>query len=208
VTARSRSSQLQRSFLVTSSRWRRVTSCRPMAGSSIRRRCEAQEAALTGESAPVERTPECCPGRRSRSGPDEHALREHVRDAWDGVDGRDRYRHADADGSDRDDADVGDADAVALQNGSTPSPRRWGSSRGSRWRSSSWSGWHVAWTRRSCSSWARRWRSPRFRAVAPARDRGRQVGPWPARTRAYDTRRRTSGRSRARVDREADRVRR
>ena len=79
---------------------------------------ETQEAALTGESAPVGKDAGSASGRGCRARRSvEHAVPEHVGDTWDGVDGRDRDRDADADGSDRDDADLGHADAVAAAEG-------------------------------------------------------------------------------------------
>ena len=75
---------------------------------------ETQEAALTGESAPVPKDAERARrrGRRARRSL-EHAVPEHLRDAGDRGDGRHRHGNADGDGSDRADAVVRDTNAIA-----------------------------------------------------------------------------------------------
>ena len=79
---------------------------------------ETQEAALTGESAPVAKD-----ARHARSG--RVALGDRTNMVFQntsvtrgtGVDGRDGHRHADPDGPDRHDAHVGDPDPVAAAEG-------------------------------------------------------------------------------------------
>ena len=68
---------------------------------------ETQEAALTGESAPVAKDAGGPARRRRRARrPHEHALPEHLGDARHRRDGRDGDRHGHRDGPDRDDADA------------------------------------------------------------------------------------------------------
>ena len=79
---------------------------------------EAQEAALTGESAPVSKD-SARPGRgrcRARR-PDEHVVPEHLGDQGHRVDGGHRHRDDDPDGSDRHHADLGHPDPVAAAEG-------------------------------------------------------------------------------------------
>ena len=98
----------------TSCRSRPVTSCRPTAASCASATLETQEAALTGESAPVAKDAGRAGRRRGRARrPDEHALPEHLGDPGHRDDGRHGHRHGDPDGSDRDDADLGDAHPLA-----------------------------------------------------------------------------------------------
>ena len=76
---------------------------------------ETQEAALTGESAPVAKDAAALDGAEVAVGDRvQHAVPEHGGDPWHGDgDGRHRDRHGDADGSDRDDADLGHPHALA-----------------------------------------------------------------------------------------------
>ena len=81
---------------------RRATSCPPTAGSSRRPPSRLQEAALTGESAPVAKDAAHAPGgdvgaRR----PHEHGLPEHAGDPRDGDVRRHRHRSGDPDGPHR-----------------------------------------------------------------------------------------------------------
>ncbi len=79
---------------------------------------ETQEAALTGESAPVSKDASTLAERRGRAGrPLEHGVPEHVGDPRHGDGGRDGNRHADADGADRHHADVGHAHPLAAAEG-------------------------------------------------------------------------------------------
>ena len=60
---------------------------------------ETQEAALTGESAPIGKAAAAAAGRGRRARrPLQHAVPEHVGDAGHRRDGRDRHRHGDRDG--------------------------------------------------------------------------------------------------------------
>ena len=74
---------------------------------------EAQEAALTGESAPVSKDAKAVAARRRARRPRRHAVPEHVGDARHRGHGRDGHRDGHRDGPDRDAADVGDAGALA-----------------------------------------------------------------------------------------------
>ena len=66
---------------------------------------EAQEAALTGESAPVAKDPAALASRRHPARrPRRHAVPEHLGHARHRRDARHRHRHGDRDGPDRDDA--------------------------------------------------------------------------------------------------------
>ena len=79
---------------------------------------ETQEAALTGESAPIAKQAGVLPaGRDRRRRPVEHAVPEHVGDPRYGGDGRDGDRHGHADGPDRHHADLGHPDPVAAAEG-------------------------------------------------------------------------------------------
>ena len=78
---------------------------------------EAQEAALTGESAPVSKD-STSPDRRCRPrGPHKHVVPEHICDQGHGVDGGHRHGHDDPDGSDRHHVDVGHANPISLAEG-------------------------------------------------------------------------------------------
>ena len=103
---------------------------------------EAQEAALTGESAPIAKdaatlaSADVALGDRT-----EHAVPEHLGDPGHGVDGRDGDGHGDPDGPDRHDADLGHPHPVAAAEGARlPDQGARASSPGRRSRSSSSSG--------------------------------------------------------------------
>ena len=79
---------------------------------------ETQEAALTGESAPIAKDAARLPDDRCRARrPLEHAVPEHRRDARNRRDGGDGDGHGDPDGPDRDDADVRHAHPIAAAAG-------------------------------------------------------------------------------------------
>ncbi len=103
---------------------------------------EAQEAALTGESAPIAKDAgRTGVRRRGPRRPHEHALPEHLGDPRHGHHRRHGDRDADADGPDRDDAHLGDAHplaAAARARLAHQGSRR--SSPGGRSPSSSWPG--------------------------------------------------------------------
>ena len=79
---------------------------------------ETQEAALTGESAPIPKGANVLDVDRRRAGrSDQHAVPEHLGHQGHRIDGGHRDRHADPDGSDRHHADHGHADQIAAAEG-------------------------------------------------------------------------------------------